>query len=117
MNLPTLFASGEPKSLRTDPFDVLGFTVVVTARARWEWSFEPGVRETFGEPGGAYPDDSVAHTYVSAGVRRVGLTTFWRAQFTVNGDGPFAVPGPELSKTAAPLVVPVREARSVLVGG
>jgi hypothetical protein len=117
VNLATLFASGEPETLTTEPFDVLGFTIVVTARARWDWTFEPGVAETFHAPGGAYPDDSVAHTYAGPGTRRVGLTTYWHARFTVNGEGPFAVPGPEISKTAAPLTVPVREARSELVGG
>jgi hypothetical protein len=116
-NLPTLFAAGEPKSIRTDPFDVLGFEVVVEADARWEWTFEPGVTEEFTEPGGAYPDQSVAWTYETTGTRDVSLTTYWKATFTVDGDGPYAVPGPEISKTAGPLVVPVREARAVLVGG
>jgi hypothetical protein len=115
VNIPTLFASGEPKTMTTAPFDVLGFSVVVTADARWVWSFEPGGAERFDRPGGAYPDDSVAHTYRDGGARQVRVTTYWRARFTVDGEGPFAVPGPEISKTAAPLTVPVREAHSVLV--
>lgn len=45
------------------------------------------------------------------------VTTYWRASFTVNGEGPFQVPGAELSKTAGPIAVPVREARSELIGG
>jgi hypothetical protein len=117
VNLPTLFAAGEPKSIRTDPFDVLGFDVVVEAEARWEWTFAPGVTEEFSEPGGPYPDRSVSWTYETRGTRDVSLTTYWKATFTVDGDGPYAVPGPEISKTAEPLVVPVREARAVLVGG
>jgi hypothetical protein len=117
VNLPTLFASGEPETLTTEPFDVLGFSIVVTARARWVWTFEPGATQTFHVPGGAYPDVSVSHTYADAGTRRVVLATLWEARFTVNGEGPFAVPGPAISKTAAPLTVPVREARSELVGG
>ena len=36
---------------------------------------------------------------------------------TLFGDGPFAVPGPELTKTAGPFTVPVRSAHSELVGG
>jgi len=47
----------------------------------------------------------------------VSLTTYWKAQFTVNGEGPFAVPGPDLTKTAGPFAVPVRAAHSELVGG
>lgn len=117
VNLPTLFASGEPPTLRTQAFDVLGFTVVVTATARWEWTFEPGVTETFTKPGGGYPDQSVSHTYPGPGQRQVSVTTSWRAQFTVNGDGPFAVPGPELTKTSGPFPLPVRAAHSELVGG
>lgn len=117
VNLPTLFAAGEPGRFRTEPFDVLGFEVVVTATARWEWTFERGVTEEFTEPGGPYPDDSVSYTYDRKGTRQVSVTTYWKASFTVNGDGPFAVPGPEISKTAGPIEVPVREARSVLVGG
>ena len=47
----------------------------------------------------------------------MSLTTTWNATFTVDGSAPFAVPGPAISKTVGPLAVPVREARSVLVGG
>jgi hypothetical protein len=117
VNLPTLFAAGEPKSLTTEAFDVLGFSIVVTAQARWVWTFDEGVTKAFAEPGGGYPDRSVAHTYDGPGARAVSVTTFWRAQFTVDGDGPFPVPGPELSKTAGPVQVGVREARSELIGG
>jgi hypothetical protein len=117
VNLPTLFAAGEPKTLTTEPFDVLGFSIVVTADARWEWTFDRGVTQAFAEPGGGYPNRDVSHTYDGPGARQVSVTTFWRAQYTVNGDGPFAVPGPELSKTVGPFAVPVREARSELIGG
>jgi hypothetical protein len=117
VNLPTIFAAGEPAEIRTPPFDVLGFQVAVTATARWEWQFDDAVTKPFSEPGGAYPDDSVSWTYSGPGERDVSVTTYWNASFTVNGDGPFAVPGPEISKTAGPLAVPVRVARSVLVGG
>ena len=117
VNLPTLFAAGEAPTLLTEPFDVLGFTVVVTASARWDWTFDRGVVESFTEPGGGYPDRSVAHTYAGPGARQVSVTTSWRAQFTVNGEGPFAVPGAELTKTVGPFTVPVRAAHSELVGG
>jgi hypothetical protein len=117
VNLPTVFSAGEPQTIRTDPFDVLGFTVVVTAKARWEWAFDEGVVQEFAVPGGAYPDMSVAYTYADPGGRQVTVTTYWRASFTVNGEGPFQVPGAELSKTAGPIAVPVREARSELIGG
>ena len=117
VNLPTLFAAGEPASIRTQAFDVLGFEVVVTATARWAWTFDDGVTEEFTQPGGPYPDESVSYTYARSGTREVSVTTYWSAMFTVDGEGPFAVPGPAVSKTAGPITVPVREARSVLVGG
>jgi hypothetical protein len=117
VNLPTLFAAGEPRTLTTEAFDVLGFSIVVTAEARWEWTFDTGVTKAFTEPGGGYPDQSVTHTYPDAGARKVSVTTYWRARYTVNGDGPFAVPGPELSKTVGPIAVPVREAKAELIGG
>jgi len=117
VNLPTIFAAGEPGSITTESFDVLGFQVVVTAKARWEWAFDSGIRVSFSEPGGAYPDDSVSYTYVGPGSRQVSVTTYWKATFTVDGEGPFAVPGPEISKTVGPIDVPVRSAASQLVGG
>jgi len=117
VNLPTIFAAGEPASIQTESFDVLGFTVVVTAKARWEWTFDHGVTKPFDKPGGAYPNDDVAYTYSDAGGRDVSVTTYWDASFTLDGDGPFQVPGGEISKTAGPITVPVRQAQSELVGG
>lgn len=117
VNLPTIFAAGEPDSITSEPFDVLGFTVVVTATARWAWTFDDGVTQNFEKPGGAYPNDDVSFTYRDDGTRDVTVTTYWDASFTVDGDGPFQVPGPEIAKTAAPISVPVREAKAELVGG
>jgi hypothetical protein len=117
VNLPTLFAAGQPRTFTTRSFDVLGFTVVVTATAHWDWTFEPGVTQGFDLPGGGYPDTDVSYTYAAPGTRGVVLTTSWDARFTVDGDGPFQVPGPQITKTVGPVQVPVREAHSVLVGG
>ena len=117
VNLPTIFAAGEPDQIEVGPFDVLGFSVTVTASAEWEWTFDDGVTRTFDVPGGVYPDDSVSYEYRSIGDRQVSVTTSWTAEFSVDGQGPFAVPGPPITKTAGPVTVPVREARSELVGG
>jgi hypothetical protein len=117
VNLPTIFAAGEPATMTTESFDVLGFAIVVTAQARWEWTFDDGVTQPFDAPGGQYPNDDVAYTYDVAGGRQVSVTTYWDASFTIDGDGPYQVPGPEISKTAGPIAVPVREAKSELVGG
>jgi hypothetical protein len=117
VNLPTIFAAGEPESVRTEPFQVLGFTVVVTATAHWDWTFDQGVEQGFDKPGGAYPNDDVSYTYASAGARNVSLTTTWDATFTIDGGGPYTVPAPAITKTVGPIPVPVREAHSGLVGG
>ncbi len=117
VNLPTIFASGEPSSVTTDPFGVLGFTVVVTATAHWDWQFDHGVEQGFDRPGGTYPNDEVSYTYATPGDRQVSLTTTWDATFTIDGSGAYAVPGPAITKTVGPLAVPVREAHSTLVGG
>jgi hypothetical protein len=117
VNLPTIFAAGEPESVTTEPFQVLGFTVVVTATAHWDWTFDRGVEQGFDKPGGAYPNDDVSYTYASAGDRDVSLTTTWDATFTIDGGGPYPVPAPAITKTVGPIPVPVREAHSALVGG
>ena len=117
VNLPTIFDAGEDGSFETPTFQVLGLPVVVTATARWEWTFDDGVTRSFTVPGGQYPDDSVSWTYATPGGRSVSVTTSWDGQFTVDGNGPYDVPGPAITKTAGPMNVPVREAKSHLVGG
>ena len=102
VNLPTIFAAGEPESVTTEPFQVLGFTVVVTATAHWDWTFDRGVEQGFDKPGGAYPNDDVSYTYASAGDRDVSLTTTWDATFTIDGGGPYTVPAPAITKTVGP---------------
>ena len=84
VNLPTIFASGEPESVTTEPFRVLGFSVVVTATAHWDWTFDREIEQGFDKPGGAYPNDDVSYTYASAGERDVSLTTTWDATFTID---------------------------------
>jgi hypothetical protein len=114
VNLPTIFAAGAPKAMAWDNLDVLGFDIRVTAKASYDWTFDRGVTKTFTEPGGAYPDMSVTHTYASPGERGVSLTTRWRGQFYIGGDGPYDIPG-TVDKESGPFDVPVHEATSGLV--
>src|ERR1044072_4019798 len=99
VNLPTIFAAGEPEAVTTEPFQVLGFTVVVTATAHWDWTFDRGVQQGFDKPGGAYPNDDVSYTYASVGDRDVSLTTTWDATFTIDGGGPSPVPAAAVRQT------------------
>jgi hypothetical protein len=117
VNLPTLFAAGEPERMTTEPFQVMGFTVVVSATAHWDWTFEQGAEQGFDKPGGAYPNQDVSYTYATPGARDVSVTTTWDATFTIDGAGPYTVPGAAITKTAGPMTVPVREAHGQLVGG
>src|SRR5437899_923238 len=102
VNLPTVFASGQPSSIGRKTFDLGGFEIVLTADARWTWHFDKGVDQTFGVPGGAWPDKSVSYTYGQPGTRQVSVTTTWQGQFMVDGLGPFPVNGPAVSQTSTP---------------
>ena len=65
-------------------------------------------------PGGPWPDLSVAHTYRTPGTRQVWVSTRWQCEFSVDGRGPFPVPG-QVTMTSEPITVPVREAHAELV--
>ena len=117
VNVPALFAAGQPGSIGRDTFDLAGFAVVLTARARWTWDFGDGSRRTYDRPGGPYPNDDVSHTYLTTADREVVVTTTWDGEFTVDGLGPFPVAGPPVTQVSPPLDVVVRGARSELVSG
>ncbi len=116
VNLPTIFAAGQPATIGQKQFDLAGFSIGLTATASWLWQWGDGSSAVFDTPGGPYPDQSVTHTYRAAGSRRVVVTTTWDGVFTVDGLGPFAVAGPPVEQSSA-LDVTVREARAQLVAG
>jgi len=115
VNLPTVFASGQPRGLGTRTFSLVGFAVVLDARATWRWDFGDGQTLVTDEPGGAWPNVSVAHTYTRAGRLLARVTSEWQGWFTVDGLGPFPVAGPAVTQASGPLPVLVHEARAVLV--
>lgn len=116
VGLPALFRTGQPADgLVGSDLSVLGFDVVLDARVRWYWSWGDGSAGWASSPGGRYPDVSLSHTYRRGGAASAEVTSVWRGQYTVEGLGPFAVPGDPLTQTAV-LPVQVREARAVLVG-
>ena len=116
VNEATLFAAGQPD--RFGPADVsLGpFDVRVTATAYFAWDFGDGDILQTSQPGGAWPDDSVSHTFTQTGQRPVELTTRWVGEFTVDGFGPYPVAGGPVTQSSS-VTVPVREARARLVSG
>ena len=114
VNLPTIFAVGQPGSIGPESLSLLGFDIVLTADAGWTWTFEPGVSQAFDVPGGRYPNQDVTYTYEQPGPRSVSVTTTWTGEFTADGLGPFPVAGPPVTQTAD-LALDVREARARLV--
>ena len=114
VSVPTLFASGQPRRMDSRSFSLVGFDVVLDARAVWSWVFGDGRDLVTSLPGGVYPDMSVAHTYAWPGRYPVSVTSAWEGWFTVDGMGPFRTGGPTVTQ-AAGLVVDVREARAVLL--
>jgi hypothetical protein len=115
VQLPTLFASGQPAALGERQFDLVGFQIVLRGRATWAWTFGDGGSLDTTEPGGPWPDTSVSHVFAQPGSFSVTVTSTWRAWFTVDGLGPFAVGGAPVVQTAPPLGVEVLQARAELV--
>jgi hypothetical protein len=87
--IPLRCSSGTDGATRSWTDELAGVSVTVTAQPRWTWDFGSGARYQTGNPGGAYPQTAVAHTYRTPGTRTVGLTTTWTGEYTVEGLGPF----------------------------
>jgi hypothetical protein len=115
VNVPAIFAAGQPSSIGRETFDLAGFAVEVTAGARWTWDFGDGARSTYERPGGPYPNLDVTHTYATSEDRVVVVTTTWDGTFLVDGLGPFVIGGQPVTQVSQPIALVVRGARSELV--
>jgi hypothetical protein len=116
VRVPALFRTGQPaRGIRRADLSVLGLDVRLTARVRWHWDYGDGTTAWTSLPGGSWPDTSVSHTYLVPGTLAASVRSVWRGQFTVEGLGPFAVPGAALTQQAGVTVV-VRAAHAHLVG-
>ena len=115
VRLPALFRTGQPaEGIRDADLSVLGLDVRLTSRVRWHWTYGDGSDEWTTSPGGSWPDTSVSHAYAAAGRLRASVRAVWRAEFTVEGLGPFPVPGPPLVQQQTVTVL-VRTAYAHLV--
>jgi len=113
--LPTNFRTGQPSSISRSE-SIAGMPVEFEARAGWRWTWGDGSQPlSTKDPGGSWPKMTVTHTFRKPGRPRVTLRTSWTAQYWVNGVGPFRVAGGPVEQTSG-LTVPVKEARSVLIG-
>lgn len=116
VRLPALFRTGQPaQGIRDADLSVLGLDVRLTSRVRWHWTYGDGTDEWTTSPGGTWPDTSVGHAYSASGRFLASVRAVWRAEFTVEGLGPFPVPGPPLTQQRTVPVV-VRAAHAHLVG-
>jgi hypothetical protein len=116
VGLPAVFRTGQPaRGITGADLSVIGLDVTLDSRVRWHWVYGDGVTAWTSKPGGTWPDTSVSHVYRRAGTVRGSVQAVWRAAFTVEGLGPFAVPGPLLTQQQAVAVV-VRAAHARLVG-
>lgn len=112
--LPTIFATGQPRTFEhTDT--IAGFELSLVATAHWRWNWGDGSTSETREPGGSWPNVSLAHTYRQAGSMRAAVTATWDAHYSVAGGGSLRVPGRPVSQTAQ-ISLPVRQARAVLTG-
>jgi hypothetical protein len=115
VRVPVLFRTGQPaRGIRGADLSMLGLDVRLTSRVRWHWTYGDGTDEWTTSPGGAWPDTSVSHAYAAAGRLRASVRAVWRAEFTVDGLGPYPVPGPPLVQQQTVTVV-VRTAHARLV--
>jgi hypothetical protein len=115
VQLPAIFASGQPPTLGQRRFTLVGFDIVLEGRASWTWQFGDGETFLTSDPGGQWPDRSISHTYSESGSYQVAVTSEWHAWFTVDGLGPFLVGGAPVTQFGTPFDLPVGVARAELV--
>jgi hypothetical protein len=116
VNIPTLFATNTPQA-QTFAETLLGVPVTLNVYATWTWDFGDGSTITTQNPGGAYPNTSLSHTYLQAAKFTVQLTTNWSGTFSFGGDPATAIPGGPIPRISNPLTLDVHEAHGVLVTG
>ena len=96
---------------------VLGVPVTVRATpAQFSWEFGDGSAPLMTtDPGAPYPHYSVAHPFRRAGTYEVQLTTTWRGEYQLNGEGAWYPVAGTVTTSSAPFSETVVEARSRLV--
>ncbi|RPF19503.1 hypothetical protein EDD34_0052 [Myceligenerans xiligouense] len=114
VNLDTIaYAEDEPRMVDTTLFGVPVSIRAVPDTYTWNWG--DGTSATGPDPGGPYPDHTVAHAYLAPGKATITLTTTWRGQFRLPGDQIWRdVAGQATTVTQSP-PIEIREARTRLV--
>ena len=96
---------------------VLGVPVTVRATpAEFSWDFGDGsALLVTTDPGAPYPDYTVAHPFRQPGSYEVNLTTTWRGEYQISGEGPWYPVAGTVTTSSVPFSETVVEARSRLV--
>ena len=78
------FVDRTPRTMRTT---LLGTPVIIRATASaYSWDWGDGVQSVTTKPGAAYPNQTVAHTYLyREGPVTIRLTTSWRGSYSTDG--------------------------------
>jgi hypothetical protein len=104
----------EAKTYVLAPVQILGHTVVVTAKPeRYDWYFGDGTAAIDAGPG-RQGETGVAHTYEDTGVVRPYVVITWSGRFTVDGGAPLDVIG-TATTTGDGTPLRVKEAHAQLV--
>jgi len=113
IRVPTnVFVTVEPVTLETV---LLGFPVQVRATpSRYSWDFGDGTVLPTRDPGAAYPDLRVTHSYEGSGSYGITLTTFYTGEYSVAGGPWLPVPG-EAQVDSEPVAVQAVGGRNELV--
>ena len=107
-----VYADGKPQELSTT---LLGTPVRIRATpVNYHWDFGDGNTIDTKNPGGPWPDETVASKYRHEGWYRVTLTTKFSGEFSVNG-GPWQPIDGTITKASAPISIFARSYESHLV--
>jgi hypothetical protein len=84
VNVPVYFWCDLPPVFNTK-VKIIGETIDVVMRPGFTWSYGDGSFESTTDPGAAYPDGKITHTYSKPGTYLVTLVTSWNGTFAHNG--------------------------------
>jgi len=105
--VPTIvYVDRSPRTMRTT---LLGTSVTIRATASaYTWTWGDGATTVTTQPGTAYPNQTVAHTYLNReGPVTIGLRTSWRGSYSTDGGSTWrSAPGTAYT-TSAPVTVTV----------
>jgi len=110
--IPTVFSSGQPGGRQSFAWRIQGREVTVRAVPTWSWHFPDTAAQTTAEPGDLRPQGGVRHVFRRSGSASVTCTSRWLGEFSVDGLGPFPIPGTVNQEATLP--VSVGEGRALL---